>query len=98
MINDLRHHKIGNGEFPPKNKQGRIIKHDPSKKNNLPANAVIFVLLPESLACFYACTFGPQFNGCLQSSVSIQSSSLWTPESITPSAVRTQFPEYIIQK
>jgi len=46
---------------------------------------------------FYACTFGPQLNGCLQSSVGIRSSSKRTPESVTPSAVIPQFPKCVIQ-
>jgi hypothetical protein len=56
----------------------------------------IFVLLPERLACFTLAPSAP-IAGRLQSSVNIQSSSVWTPESVTPSAVRAQFPECIVQ-
>ena len=59
-----------------------------------------FVLLPESLRSGYACTFGLRriYCGRLQSSVSMRSSSLRTPESVTPSAVISPFPAYVIRK
>ena len=40
---------------------------------------------------FARCTFGTQLNGFLQSSVSLQSSSFRTPESVTPSAAYCNF-------